>query len=59
LSRSAGYGLEISAIVEVSAGLLPIQQSVLLQSILECVTNSIKHGKSTQVDLLIQEHKAW
>jgi len=50
-------GLEISAIVEVSAGLLPIQQSVLLQSILECVTNSIKHGKSTQVDLLIQEHK--
>jgi signal transduction histidine kinase len=50
-------GLMINAIVEVNVRLLPIQQSVLLQSILECVTNSIKHGKSTQADLLIQEHK--
>ncbi len=50
-------GLKINGIVEMETGLLPIQQNVLLQAILECATNSIKHGRSTQADLLIQEHK--
>lgn len=50
-------GLVIADIVETSSRLLPIQQNVILQSIVECATNSIKHGGSTQADLLIQEHK--
>ncbi|HEX3072568.1 MAG TPA: ATP-binding protein [Ignavibacteriales bacterium] len=36
---------------------MPIQQSVLKQAIVECATNSIKHGKSTEADILIQQSK--
>ncbi len=49
--------LAVNAIVEVSTELLPIQQSVLLRAIQECATNSVKHGRSTQIDLLLQEYK--
>ncbi len=50
-------GLAITAIVEMQTQLLPIQQSVLLNAIKECATNSLKHGHATQADLLIQEYK--
>ena len=49
-------GLQITKIVELKSKLLPIQKRVLLQTIKECATNSIKHGKSTELDLLLQEH---
>ena len=49
--------LRILDIVQIQSLLLPIQQKVLLMAVKECVTNSIKHGKSTQVDLLMQEYK--
>ncbi len=49
--------LIITDITELKSELLPIQQTVLLRSIKECATNSLKHGKSTEVDLLIQEYK--
>jgi len=50
-------GLAITAIITVRTPLLPIQQSVLLNAIKECATNSLKHGHATLADLLIQEHK--
>ena len=50
-------GLQITKIVELKSKLLPIQKRVLLQAIKECATNSIKHGKSTELDVLLQEHK--
>ena len=49
--------LAIQAIVDVQSELLPIQQHVLLSAIKECATNSLKHGLSTQADLLIQEFR--
>ena len=50
-------GLEITSIIEVQTNLLPIQQSVLLNALKECATNSLKHGHATRADLLIQEYK--
>lgn len=50
-------GLTISHIVELSSELLPIQKHVLLGAVKECATNSLKHGESTQADLLVQEYK--
>ncbi len=50
-------GLEITAILDVKTKLLPIQQSVLLNALKECATNSLKHGHATRADLLIQEYK--
>jgi len=50
-------GLAISAITEIRTELVPVQQYVLLRAIKECATNSIKHGSSTEADLLIQEYK--
>lgn len=47
--------LHITLVMEDDADLLPIQQNVLLRAIIECATNSIKHGKSTQADILIQQ----
>lgn len=49
--------LSVQAIVDVQTDLLPIQQHVLLNAIKECATNSLKHGSSTQADLLIQEFR--
>lgn len=49
--------LMISDIVQIDTTLLPIQQKVLLQAIRESVTNSIKHGHSMQMDILLQEYK--
>lgn len=50
-------GLQVTQIVDLKSKLLPIQQRVLLQTIKECATNSIKHGKGTELDLLLQEHQ--
>ena len=50
-------GLNISHIFELKSDLLPIQQNVLLAAVKECATNSLKHGKSTKADLLLQEYK--
>lgn len=50
-------GLEITSIIEIQAKLLPIQQSVLMNALKECATNSLKHGHATRADLLIQEYK--
>jgi signal transduction histidine kinase len=47
--------LRIILVCENDIDLLPIQQNVLLRAIVECATNSIKHGKSTQADILIQQ----
>jgi signal transduction histidine kinase len=47
--------LSITLVTESDIDLLPIQQNVLLRAIVECATNSIKHGKSTQADILIQK----
>ena len=49
--------LRLTEIVDIQAELLPIQQNVLLRAIKECATNSLKHGHSTEADLLIQEFK--
>lgn len=50
-------GLTVTDIVEIRTHLLPIQQKVLFRAIKECTTNSLKHGDSTVVDILIQEYK--
>jgi signal transduction histidine kinase len=49
--------LAVQAIVDVQTDMLPIQQHVLLNAVKECATNSLKHGASTQADLLIQEFR--
>ena len=50
-------GLLITDIVELEDELLPIQQTILLQAVRECATNALKHGNSTEADLLIQEYR--
>ncbi len=50
-------GLHISHIIKLTTDLLPIQQNVLLRAVKECTTNSLKHGSSTEADLLLQEYK--
>ena len=50
-------GLEVTAAAELNTVLLPIQQSVLLSAVKECITNSVKHGGSSKADLLLQEYK--
>jgi signal transduction histidine kinase len=47
--------LSIDLVCESDIDLLPIQQNVLMRAIVECATNSIRHGKSTQADILIQQ----
>ncbi len=49
--------LKLTQIVDISSELLSVQQSVLLRVVRECATNSLKHGRSTEADLLIQEFK--
>lgn len=48
--------LVITEITELKTELLPLQQKVLIRAIKECTTNSIKHGKSTAVDILLREY---
>ncbi len=47
--------LRIALVCESDIDLLPIQQNVLLRAVVECATNSIKHGRSAQADILIQQ----
>lgn len=49
--------LKLNDVVDLRSDLLSIQQSVLLRAIKECATNSLKHGHSTEADLLIQEFR--
>lgn len=49
--------LGISDVVHIQSKLLPIQQRVLLQAVKECITNSLKHGESKQIDILIEEFR--
>lgn len=50
-------GLMVNSVIEIDSELLPVQQSVILRAITECATNSLKHGNSSEADLLLQEHK--
>jgi len=50
-------GLMVNSVIEIESELLPVQQSVILRAITECATNSLKHGNSSEADLLLQEHK--
>ena len=50
-------GLKINLIDEQKGEILPIHQNILMLSIKECITNSLKHGNSTEADILIQEHQ--
>lgn len=49
--------LTINEIISIKTKLLPIQQNVLLNAIREFATNSLKHGHSTEIDILLQEHR--
>lgn len=49
--------LKVTSIVELEHELLPIQQNVLLRAVRECATNSLKHGRSTELDVLVQEFR--
>lgn len=50
-------GMEIMEIIDVKAEIPTIQQGVLLSSIKECCTNSLKHGRATRADILLQEFR--
>ncbi len=50
-------GLKINIIIEEGILILPIHQKVLIDAIKECITNSLKHGEATELDLLIQSYK--
>jgi signal transduction histidine kinase len=49
--------MKVTLIVELKTELLPIQQSILLRAVKECATNSLKHGGSTEADVLVQQYK--
>ena len=49
--------MALTEVVDIQSELLSIQQNVLLRAVKECATNSLKHGHSTEADLLIQEYK--
>lgn len=48
-------GFMINYELDLKNELLPIHKYLLLQIVKECATNSIKHGKCSEADLLIQE----
>lgn len=50
--------LDINLVSDLKTSPLPIQQNVLLSSVKEFTTNSLKHGKSRVIDLLLQEFDA-
>ncbi len=50
-------GFDIQSVISSDIRLFPLQAGILLSAIKECVTNAIKHGRATQADILIQEHK--
>ncbi len=50
-------GFDIQSVISSDIRLFPLQTGILLSAIKECVTNAIKHGRATQADILIQEHK--
>lgn len=50
-------GLTINCIAELKSELLSVQQGILLLAIKECTTNALKHGRCTEIDLLVQEYK--
>lgn len=50
-------GLVINCIIETKSVLLSVQQGILLLAIKECITNALKHGKCTEIDVLVQEYK--
>lgn len=50
-------GLKINTIMDEGIRILPIHQKVLIDAIKECITNSLKHGEATELDLLIQIYK--
>ncbi|PKM67987.1 MAG: hypothetical protein CVU95_04900 [Firmicutes bacterium HGW-Firmicutes-2] len=54
---TSSTGLKINIIMDEGIGILPIHQKVLLEAIKECMTNSLKHGEATELDLLIQIYK--
>ncbi|MCR3957080.1 MAG: histidine kinase, partial [Gudongella sp.] len=50
-------GMEIVEIIDLKAHVPSIQQAVILSSIKECCTNSLKHGKATRADILLQDFR--
>lgn len=50
-------GITVSSIVELKSDLLSVQRGILLLAIKECATNAMKHGRCTEMDILVQEYK--
>lgn len=49
--------ISVNCIVEINTQLLLVQSSILLLAIKECTTNSLKHSKCTEIDVLVQDSK--
>ncbi|WP_128424963.1 sensor histidine kinase [Gudongella oleilytica] len=49
--------IEVNCIVELKTELLSVQRGILLLAIKECTTNALKHGKCSEIDVLVQESK--
>lgn len=47
--------LDIEAILEVSKSVPFIHQRLILRSLMECITNTLKHSTASKADILIQE----
>jgi two-component system sensor histidine kinase ChiS len=52
-------GLIIHEDIEAKIDLIPIQQKVLLSSIKEFITNSVKHGGASEISVLITSHNGF
>jgi len=50
-------GLDIHLVMESEIALPPLEVGILLSAVKECITNAIRHGQATHVDILIGEHK--
>jgi signal transduction histidine kinase len=50
-------GLDIHLVMESEIALPPLEVGILLSAVKECITNAIRHGNATHVDILIGEHK--
>ncbi|HCX63824.1 MAG TPA: hypothetical protein DHN33_01255 [Eubacteriaceae bacterium] len=54
-SNQKELGLDMTIEAAIVSTLLPIQQHMITRALMECATNSIKHGKAKKADVLIQE----
>jgi len=50
-------GIELGCILQINENLIPLHRTFFYRITKECVTNSMKHGNSSEADILLSEYK--